>query len=145
MEHQGLLGNAHGWVVESIIDDPSFVERRMFGCLACYVHGRLAVVLADGEAPWNGVLFPTSREHHDSICTQFPELSSHPILGKWLFIAADCDAFEKVVQQITSCIKANDPRFGVLPSEETTKKKSARAKKRKVKNTPRSKGPSDGE
>ena len=42
------------WVIEPLMDEPSFLEKSMFGCLACYLHGRLALLLASGEEPWNG-------------------------------------------------------------------------------------------
>jgi hypothetical protein len=43
------------WVVESIMEEPSYIDRAWFGCRAIYLHGRLMIVLCSGEEPWNGV------------------------------------------------------------------------------------------
>src|SRR5262245_37809021 len=51
-----LLHHCYGELIEAIADDESLVTRMAFGCLSCYLHGRLKVVLTDGEPPWDGVL-----------------------------------------------------------------------------------------
>src|SRR5262245_11956932 len=61
-----LFRHCYGELIEAIADDESLVTRIAFGCLSCYLHGRLKVVLADGEPPWDGVLVPTGSEHHAS-------------------------------------------------------------------------------
>jgi hypothetical protein len=45
------------------------VERHMFGGLALYFKGRMVAVLMENpdDPDWNGVLLPTSREHHASL------------------------------------------------------------------------------
>lgn len=56
------------WVVEPLAEEPSFIEKAMFGCKGCYLHGRLVLVLAArGKEPWNGLLVPTERRHHPSL------------------------------------------------------------------------------
>src|SRR5262245_12188374 len=61
-----LFHHCYGELIEAIADDESLVTRMAFGCLSCYLHGRLKVVLADGEPPWDGVLVPTASEQHVS-------------------------------------------------------------------------------
>ena len=44
------------WVIESLEEERSYLEKSMFGCLAVYLHGRLSLLLTSGEEPWNGLL-----------------------------------------------------------------------------------------
>ncbi len=98
----------------------------MFGFRAYYLHGKLQLVLASGEEPWNGMLVATERDHHEAILTEFPLLTAHPILGKWLYLREDQDKFEQVASNIVNYVAKGDPRFGILPE----KRKKSRSKKK---------------
>jgi hypothetical protein len=98
-----------------MVEEASFVLRPMFGCLACYLHGRLVVLLADRRPPWRGVLFPTERDAHRPLRSEFPALAPHPVLGKWLFLADGTDDLESVGAALVGRAIANDPRLGVEP------------------------------
>jgi hypothetical protein len=87
----------------------------MFGCVACYVSGRLVLVLADRGKAWQGLLVPTERGAHASILAEHPELSAHPVLGKWLYLADDSPDFTAAAAAILERIQARDERFGVEP------------------------------
>jgi hypothetical protein len=110
-----LSRHRYGELVETIADDGSFVTRTAFGCLSCYLHGRLKVVLADGAPPWDGVLVPTAAEHHASLRRALPALRPHPVLGKWLYLAASVESFEDDARAIATLALADDPRVGVEP------------------------------
>lgn len=101
------------WLVEPLEEYPTFVDKNMFSCRASYLEGRLVLVCASGDEPWNGVLVPTSREHHPSLQKEFSFLKPHPILGKWLYISQTHEAFEEVTSKIVSKIKNGDLRMGV--------------------------------
>ena len=91
---------------------------------AVYLHGRMMVVLAARpKPPWQGVLLPLEREHHASILEEFPALSPHPVLPKWLYLPERHDEFEEVVTQIVACIAEDDPRFGIEPRPPRKRKK----------------------
>jgi len=105
------------WVVESLMVEPSYLQRAMFGCLGCYLHGRLMVVLAARREPWRGLLVPTAREHHDALLREEIALAVHPVLSKWLYLAEASDAFEESAQRLVSWILADDPRIGVEPGQ----------------------------
>jgi hypothetical protein len=75
------------WVFESLEEDPRFVLRKLFSFDAAYLDGRLYLAVAGGKEPWNGMMVCTSREHHASIRSQFPQLVSHEVLGKWLYLS----------------------------------------------------------
>src|SRR5262245_2664821 len=94
----------------------------MFGCLACYAHGRLMVALAAGDPPWDGVLVATAREHHGALRALVPALSSHPVLGKWLYLPAAADGFERAARMLAELALADDPRIGVEPSVRSRKR-----------------------
>ncbi len=104
------------WIADPLVEDVSLIERPMFGCDAFYLHGRLKLVLCPGkEEPWKGILIATSREFHDSLIADIPELSSHSVLGKWLYLPEKCDDFEEISEKIVGLILKDDIRIGVLP------------------------------
>jgi hypothetical protein len=110
------------WLLEPLEDERSYLERPMFGCLAAYLHGRLMLVLADGDEPWNGVLVPTSWDSHRSLIEDFPALSPHPVLGKWLYLPQSHEDFESVAQELTELARSGDIRLGVEPKERRVKR-----------------------
>ena len=87
----------------------------MFGCVACYLSGRLVLVLADRGEPWQGLLIPRERSVHASILADHPSLRVHPVLGKWLYLADDTRRFTATAAAIVDRIQARDERFGVEP------------------------------
>lgn len=87
----------------------------MFGCRAAYYGGLLVLVCANQEEPWNGVLLPTEREHHASLMREFPRLSPHPILGKWLYLSQEDPGFEEIASTLVKRIMKSDIRIGVVP------------------------------
>ncbi len=54
-------------ITEPLTRDGTFLARAMFGCVACYLSGRLVLVLADRGEPWQGLLIPSERSVHASI------------------------------------------------------------------------------
>jgi hypothetical protein len=169
------MGQKHPlqWVVEPLMDEPSYLQRAMFGCLGCYLHGRLMLVLAARREPgqraqsprssrpkkagtvseykqalfrsgrripalasnkrerirsissaspggvlqpWQGLLVPTSREHHAALLQEESTLAVHPVLSKWLYLTETSETFEESAQRLVAWILADDPRIGVEPS-----------------------------
>ena len=109
------------WVVESIEEERSYLEKPMFGCLVVYLHGRLSLLLSSGEEPWNGLLIPTDHQFHAGIIKDFKEVVQHPVLKKWLYLPEKAEVFETVALDIVEVIRMNDPRFGVEPKERSKK------------------------
>jgi len=107
------------------MDEPSYIERSMFGCLACYLHGRLTLLLSSGAEPWNGLLIPTDHKFHESILAEYRNVIQHPVLKKWLYLPEATEDFESDAQEIVEAISINDERFGVEPKEKAPKKKRA--------------------
>jgi hypothetical protein len=101
------------WIFESLEDDPRFVLRKLFSFDAAYLDGRLYLAVAGGKEPWNGMMVCTSREHHASIRFQFPQLVSHKVLGKWLYLSQSHPEFESVALELASLARKRDPRLGV--------------------------------
>lgn len=117
--------NAHAWLIEPLLDDPSLLCRPMFGCQAVYLHGMLVLVLADTEQPWNGVMVATAREHHAVLQERFPELIPHPVLPKWLYLSAELDQFERTAQRIVAAVAEGIPQIGVVPQSRGKRTKRA--------------------
>jgi hypothetical protein len=103
------------WVLEPMEAEPSFFQRPMFGTQAAYLFGRLVLVLAGDEEPWNGLLVCTSREFHSALTDDYPSLRPHPVLGKWLYLPRAHDDFDEAAQGLVLRIVKNDPRIGVEP------------------------------
>lgn len=96
----------------------------MFGCMGCYLHGRLVLVLAArGKEPWNGLLVPTERRHQPALRRDHKNLIIHPVLKKWLYLPESNKDFEEVARELVEAILANDPRMGV-ESKATPPKRS---------------------
>jgi hypothetical protein len=110
------------WVVEPIMEEPSYLQKPMFGCQACYLHGRLVLLLTSGEEPWNGLLIPTDHQFHESIRRDFDTVRQHPVLKKWLYLPEASEDFETAVFDIVEAIRINDQRFGVEPKGKKRKK-----------------------
>lgn len=113
------------WVLGPLMDEPSYIEKPMFGCLACYLHGRLMLLLCSGEEPWNGILVPTDYQFHESIRKDFSDIVQHPVLKKWLYLPEATEDFESTASDIIETVRTNDIRFGVEPKA----KKSIKSKK----------------
>ena len=110
-----LLGHRFGPLVEGLASEESFVARAWFGMLACYVHGRLMLVLADKRPAWSGLLVPCDRERHAAMRAAVPGLKVHSVLGKWLLLPASADTFEDDAMKLADLARTDDPRFGVEP------------------------------
>jgi len=87
----------------------------MFGGKSLYLDGRLMLYFTAGEEPWRGVLVCTERGRHASLIAEFPELSTHPVLPKWLYLPECSDRFEPVAGLLVSLARRRDPRLGVSP------------------------------
>jgi len=114
--------NPLAWVVEPIQDEPSYIDKAMFGCRGIYLYGRLVLALTSGAEPWNGLLIPTDYQFHDDILKEFKAVKQHPVLKKWLYLREQQEDFESVAQDIVEAIRMNDQRFGVEPKERVKRK-----------------------
>ena len=115
------------WIFEAFDREPTFCQKRMFGCLAAYVRGRMVMALAEdpGERSyrgkaysydiWNGILLPTEKECHASLMKEFESLIAHPVLGKWLYLSSHDPNFETVARELADRIADGDSRLGIEP------------------------------
>jgi len=112
------------WLLEPLETQDTYIRRKMFGCEAVYLNGRLVIILAVGDEPWNGLLVATSHEHHPALEKQWPRLESHPVLGKWLYVSQQDTVFESTATGIVQQILKSDPRIGVEPKPKKRKRKN---------------------
>jgi hypothetical protein len=101
------------WIFEPLEDDPRFFTRKLFSFDAAHLDNRLYLAVATGREPWNRLLVCTSREHHASILGQFPQLVSHQVLGKWLYLSQGHPEFESAALELAQLARKRDPRLGV--------------------------------
>ena len=96
------------------------VTRPMFGCTAVYVREKIVFALRDKKDADSGVWIATSKEHHESLRGEFPNLRSIGVLGGgnetgWQILPADADDFEEAAMRAVELIAAGDPRIGKIP------------------------------
>jgi hypothetical protein len=104
----------------------------MFGCHAIYANGKIFFILRkrDDHLEANGIWMATSKEHHQSLKKEFPNMKSVYILsdGKketdWQMIHEDDDDFEESAIKICEMVLRRDSRIGKIPK---SKKKKVRA------------------
>ena len=111
------------WVVESLQEEPGYLDRSWFGCRAVYFNGLMVLVLCSGEEPWNGLLIPTTREFHDSISKDHPGVFQHPVLKKWLYLPEASEDFESVAIDLIEKIRLGDQRIGIEPGVRPERKR----------------------
>jgi hypothetical protein len=128
----------HEFVLEAIAA-LSPKTRPMFGCLAVYVEEKIVLVLRDkrDKTADNGVWLATTKEHHQSLRREFPNMRSIQVLGKevtaWQVLPVDAPDFEVAALRACELIVARDPRIGKVPGARRASgagpKKSAKAAK----------------
>lgn len=111
----------HAWLWEPLEADVSFVLRAMFGTKAVYLDGRLMLCFSAKAEPWRGILVCTDRERHPALTSEFPMLSPHPILPKWLYFSESEDDFERVAGRLIVLAGRRDWRMGVPPQSKKRK------------------------
>jgi hypothetical protein len=122
----------HAWLWEPLEEEPGFELRPMFGFKAVYLDEKIIGCFCAKDAPWNGVLLATSREHHPSLIAEFPQLAPHPILSKWLYLPDSLDRFDAIAERLIRLARKRDLRIGVVPAPKKKKaaKKTVRSKAR---------------
>jgi hypothetical protein len=124
----------HQFVLEAIAA-LSPTTRSMFGCLAVYVADKIVLILRDkgGETADNGVWLATTKDHHDSLRREFPNMRSIQVLGKnvtgWQVLPVDAPDFEEAALRACEHILAGDPRIGKVPGARRTSKAASSPKR----------------
>jgi hypothetical protein len=124
------------WIPELL--PKNYIRKPMFGGFAFYVDSKIVLVLFENEGDrthrgkeysydlWNGCLFPTERQFHSEILKKFPQLISHPVLPKWLYLPSQTEDFESIVEDVLKFIRARSSLFGVVPALKKVKKEPSK-------------------
>lgn len=127
---------------EDLQNHESYFSKRMFGGMAVYYNGLNVAVLAESPGDknyggqkfdfdiWDGVMIPTSKEFHQLLQIELPELVPHPVLGKWLYLPQQTECFEETLAKIIALIRRKDYRIGIIPAQKKKKSKSLTIKKK---------------
>jgi hypothetical protein len=110
------------WIWEPLEADASFVLRAMFGAKAVYLGGKLVLCFIAKAEPWRGLLVCTEKKYHESLVKEFPSLSAHPVLSKWLYLPEPVDDFEHVAGRLVALVRNRDGRIGVMPQPRKSKR-----------------------
>ena len=111
------VGKIHpyAWLWESLESDPTFLITAMFGGRSLYLNRKLMLYFSAKDEPWRGLLVCTDKSRHGILLDDFPMLSPHPVLSKWLYLREKDEAFEVIARQLVSLVAKQDPRIGVEP------------------------------
>ena len=139
----------HEFVLEAIAA-LSPRTRPMFGCLAVYVEDniqrkmveeKIVFILRDKDRSKyprdrtadNGVWLATTKEHHESLRREFPNMRSIEVLGRdvtgWQVLPADAPDFEESALRACELVLARDARIGKVPGARGSAASKARAGK----------------
>jgi hypothetical protein len=105
----------HAWLWEPLEEEPTFILRAMFGSKALYLHGRMVAAFFTKAEPWRGMMVCTERGYHESLRAEFPQLTPHPVLPKWLYLPEANDDFDRVAEKLMRLVQIRDPRIGIVP------------------------------
>jgi hypothetical protein len=106
--------------------------RSMFGCLAVYVAEKIVLILRDKRESTadNGVWLATTKEHHESLRREFPNMRSIQAFGTtvtgWQVLPVDAPDFEEAAMRACELIVARDPRIGKVPGARRSSKPPAK-------------------
>jgi len=121
------------FVLEAVAD-LSPTTRVMFGCLAIYVQDKIVLILRDKPTHTadNGVWLATTKEHHESLRREFPNMRSVGVLGQqvtgWQILPADAPDFEETALRACELVAAGDPRIGKVPKARADRRAKRRQK-----------------
>jgi hypothetical protein len=95
--------------------------RPMFGCTAVYLDEKILFVLREKKTHKedNGIWVATTREHHQSLCRDFPSLRGIGLFGKdssWKTLPSDAPDFEEAAIRLCELAVERDRRLGKIPS-----------------------------
>jgi hypothetical protein len=121
---------SHAFVLEAV-GALSPTTRPMFGCLAIYIGDKIVLILRDKhDSPDNGVWLATTKEHHESLRREFPNMRSIQVLGKdvtgWQVLPADAPDFENSALRACELVLARDIRIGKVPASRKAAKRLSR-------------------
>lgn len=118
----------HEFVLEALAE----LEPRtnpMFGCLAVYVGEKIVLILRDKRdhtAADDGVWLATTKEHHESLRREFPNMRSIAVFEKevtgWQVLPVSAPDFETAALRACELIIAKDPRIGKVPKKKAAKR-----------------------
>ena len=120
------------WIEEFLPE--GFFRRHMFGGWAYYIEGKLILVIFESPGArayknktadydlWDGCMFPVEREKQEEAKRLFPQLFSHLVLPKWLYLPQQTEGFEELVTKILKVILQRPEIFGVYPQPKEKKK-----------------------
>ena len=133
-------GKDYLYLLESLMENDSFIAKRSFGGLFVYYEGKLVIVLMDDPsldyrgktypfAPWDGVLIPTDKDYHAELKREYPFLKTQPFLQKWLMIP-NSEHIEDQTEEIIKLVLSQDDRIGVYPKPRKPRSKKTVSKKK---------------
>ncbi len=93
--------------------------KKMFGMYYIYLGKRILLILrkSDNQPEWNGIWIATSKDHHQSLKNNVPELGAFFLDGddrhsNWLLLQDDAEGFEGAAIKVCELIAHGDGRIG---------------------------------
>lgn len=123
------------WIEELL--PPEIEQRKTVGGIGYYLRDKLVLILTEDSKTteyrgksypfelWYGAFFPIEKIKQSTVCAKFPFLENHPGKKDALYLAAETEEFEALVQSVIREINKGNPLFGA-PIKETAKEKRER-------------------
>ena len=92
----------HQWLWEPLETEPTCLLRTLVGAKAVNLDGKRMNSFCAREEPWRGLLPGTDQPRHAPLQAEFPELTPHPILPRWLYLPETSDRFERSAVRIVA-------------------------------------------
>jgi hypothetical protein len=124
----------HEFVLEALGGLP-VRTRPMFGCVAVYLGEKIMLCLRDRPVHRadNGVWLATTRDQHESLRREFPNMRTIELLGEvvtnWQVLPVDAPDFEESAIRACELIAKGDQRIGKVPAGKKRTKGRKKTKK----------------
>jgi len=121
--------------IEDLLPLDQYQRKPMFGGFAYYYNSKLILLIFEDAKTtsyknihldypiWHGCLFPSERDKHAIILKNFPILTQHPVLPKWLYLPTVTENFEEELSQIIKNVIKNSDIWGIIPKNKAAQQK----------------------
>ncbi|WP_413574613.1 TfoX/Sxy family DNA transformation protein [Bdellovibrio sp. HCB290] len=120
--------------IENLLPEEGYRRKSMFGGFAYYLDEKIVLITfeAGNKTNWNGCMFPVEHQNQAKALDQFPILTPHPILPKWLYLPIETEGFEEWVSDILRVALRPNSHWGSFPKEKKSAGASGKSKAKKV-------------
>ncbi|WP_413584230.1 TfoX/Sxy family DNA transformation protein [Bdellovibrio sp. HCB274] len=105
--------------IEDLLPEAGYRRKSMFGGFAYYLDERIVLITFESgnKSNWHGCMFPVEHQNQAQALKQFPILSPHPVLPKWLYLPIETEGFDEWVTDVLRAALKPNSLWGSFPKE----------------------------